>query len=256
MAKYGVLALACLLAVVSAASAANVTLVTGLPVSGFFYIQSFTSSSTLGAGATVPGGGSRRLLESSSQNTLRSLLQQANVTFDQEVSSTLAAANALLAGNSGRKLLQYGSKYGTTTGLQISYAAVVGHSGRATVLLEFPASAGNAAILSGLATQQPTGVALPPATFFNAEVALGTSVAVSKTGFVSVSGGVVRVRLSFDLFGASTLPQLQISWQYASNIAGAPAFFFLNSANVVVVPDKLGLPTLKGLIGTLEDVHT
>ena len=85
-------------------------------------------------------------------------------------------------------------------------------------------------------------------------MSLGSSVAVSKTGFVAVNGGVVRVRLSFDLYGASTLPALQLSWQYATNLAAPqPPYFFLNADTVVVVPDKFGLPTLKGLIGTLED---
>lgn len=48
--------------------------------------------------------------------------------------------------------------------------AKLDHSGRATVLLEFPATTGNAVILNALVTQQPTGVAAVPATFFNAEV--------------------------------------------------------------------------------------
>lgn len=77
---------------------------------------------------------------------------------------------------------------------------------------------------------------------------------MSKNGFIAVNGGVVRVRLTFDLAGANTLPALQISWQYASNLLPPqPPFFFLNADVVVVVPDKAGLPTLKGLIGTLQD---
>lgn len=48
--------------------------------------------------------------------------------------------------------------------------AKMDHSGRATVLLEFPATTGNSVILAALVAQQPTGVAAVPATFFNAEV--------------------------------------------------------------------------------------
>lgn len=89
---------------------------------------------------------------------------------------------------------------------------------------------------------------------YRLQVAMGSAIAVSKNGFVAVNGGVVRVRLTFDLLGSNTLPALQISWQYASNLAAPqPAFFFLNADVVVIVPDKAGLPTLKGLIGTLQD---
>jgi hypothetical protein len=120
---------------------------------------------------------------------------------------------------------------------------------RASVVLEIPSSAGNVAILTAATTTIPA--AAPPAAFFNAEVALGSAVAVSKTGFLAASGGVVRVRLSFDLAG-STLPPLQFSWQYATNLpAPQPAFFFANAAGIEVDPDKAGLPTVKGLLDTL-----
>ena len=92
--------------------------VTGLPVSGFFYMQHLGYSTTSGAGNTLPGGGQRRLLEFN-QNAMRALLQSNTTTADAEAASTAAAANALLASNSGRKLLQ---KFSTTNGLQISYA--------------------------------------------------------------------------------------------------------------------------------------
>jgi hypothetical protein len=105
-------------------------------------------------------------------------------------------------------------------------------------------------ILTAAAFTIPT--AAPPAAFFNAEVALGGAVAVSKTGFLAASGGVVRVRLSFDLAG-DALPPLEFSWQYATNLpAPQPAFFFANAATVVVDPDKAGLPTVKGLVDTLN----
>ena len=51
--------------------------------------------------------------------------------------------------------------------------AKMDHSGRAIVLLEFPATTGNSVILAALVAQQPTGVAAVPATFFNAEVRHG-----------------------------------------------------------------------------------
>ncbi|KAK9828426.1 hypothetical protein WJX81_006839 [Elliptochloris bilobata] len=248
MASFGVLAvLACLAAAISV-HATDIGLVPGLPVSGNIYVQHVTSSLTSGAGGTVPGGGSRRLLDFTS----RSLLQAANAsTAAGEAALTAAAFNSVLAGPSGRKLLQ------TPNGLQITYAAVVSHSGRATVLLEFPGTAGNVAILTAATTQQPAGAISPPATFFNAEVAMGSTVAVSKTGFLAVSGGIVRVRLTFDLAGINTLPPLQFSWQYASNLpAPQPAFFFLNADTVFVDVDKAGLPTLKGLIDTLQEFVT
>ena len=124
-------------------------------------------------------------------------------------------------------------------------------SGRVVVVLEFPSTPGNTVILTGATTQAPGGAIVPPATFFNAEVAIGTAVAVSKTGFLAVSGGIVRVRLSFDLAG-NTLPTLQFSWQYASNLpAPQPAFFFAVADTIAVQVDKAGLPTFKGLIDTL-----
>ena len=95
------------------------------------------------------------------------------------------------------------------------------------------------------------GAVTPPSTFFNAEAAYGTSVAVSKSGFLPANGGLVRARLTFDLAG-DTLPALQFSWQYASNLpAPQPPFFFLNADTIAVQVDKAGLPTIKGLIDTL-----
>lgn len=95
--------------------------ITGLPVSGYFYVQHTAPSLTIGAGNTVPGAGGRKLL-ATNQNTLRSLLQVVptnTTTTAAEAISTAAAANAILAGNSGRKLLQ---KFGALNGLQITYA--------------------------------------------------------------------------------------------------------------------------------------
>jgi hypothetical protein len=110
--------------------------------------------------------------------------------------------------------------------------------------------AGNVAILTAATTTIPASA--PPTTFFNAEVAIGSAVAVSKTGFLGTSGGVVRVRLSFDLAGSMTLPALQFSFQYATNLpAPQPAYFFANAATIAVVVDKAGLPTIKGLVDTL-----
>ena len=95
------------------------------------------------------------------------------------------------------------------------------------------------------------GAVTPPATFFNAEAAYGTTVAVSRTGFLPANGGLVRARLTFDLAG-DTLPALQFSWQFASNLpAPQPAFFFLNADTIVLEVDKAGWPTIKGLIDTL-----
>ena len=125
-------------------------------------------------------------------------------------------------------------------------------TGRVTVLLEFPSTPGNLALLKAVTTQAPTGAITPPATFFNAEVAYGTTVAVSKTGFLPASGGFVRARLTFDLPG-NVLPALQFSLQYATNLAPPQnAFFFLNADTIAVEPDKNGLPTIRGLIDTLN----
>jgi len=121
---------------------------------------------------------------------------------------------------------------------------------RLTVVLQFATSPGNAAILVAATTQQPTGFAAPPATFYNAQVALGGVAASSGTGFVAVNGGIVRVRLTLDPVG-NTLPPLQLSWQYASNLATQPGFFFVNAAAIDVVPDKFGLPTAKALIALI-----
>lgn len=121
---------------------------------------------------------------------------------------------------------------------------------RVTVILEFPSIPGNIAILTAATTSIPASA--PPTTFFNAEVAIGSAVAVSKTGFLATTGGVVRVRLSFDLAGTTTLPTLQFSFQYATNLAAPqPGFFFANAVGISVVPDKAGLPTVKGLLDTL-----
>lgn len=75
--------------------------------------------------------------------------------------------------------------------------------------------------------------------------------ATSKTGFLPTNGGLVRARLTFDLAG-DTLPALQFSWQYASNLpAPQQPFFFLNVDRIVVQVDHAGLPTIKGLVDTL-----
>ena len=99
--------------------------IAGLPVSGYFYVQHFAPSLLSGAGNTVLGGGGRRLL-ADNQNTVRSLLQVTptnTTTTAAEALSTAAAANAIMASNSGRKLLQY-PKFGGAplNGLQITYA--------------------------------------------------------------------------------------------------------------------------------------
>ena len=125
-------------------------------------------------------------------------------------------------------------------------------TGRITVLLEFPTTPGNVAILAAATTQQPTGSIVLPATFFNAEVAFGNTVAISKTGFVATNGGFVRVRLTFDLTG-NTLPPLQFSWQFASNLPSPqPGYFFLDADVITTVVDKGGLPTIKGALDTLN----
>ena len=125
-------------------------------------------------------------------------------------------------------------------------------TGRITVLLEFPTTPSNVAILAAATTQQPTGAIALPATFFNAEVAFGNTVAISKTGFVATNGGFVRVRLTFDLPG-NTLPPLQFSWQFASNLPSPqPGYFFLDADVITTVVDKGGLPTIKGALDTLN----
>ena len=107
----------------------------------------------------------------------------------------------------------------------------------------------SSAAFDGLVARQ--GAITPPSTFFNAEAAYGTSVAVSKTGFLPANGGLVRARLSFELAGG-TLPALQFSWQFATNLpAPQSAFFFLNADTIVLQVDKAGLPTIKGLVDTL-----
>ena len=95
------------------------------------------------------------------------------------------------------------------------------------------------------------GIIPPPATFFNAAAAYGTTVAVSRTGFLPENGGLVRARLTFDL-ASNTLPPLQFSWQYATNLpAPQSPFVFLNADTIMEEVDDSGLPTIKGLIDTL-----